>query len=299
MSGPLIAVLSCAIGGTAIGATRFLAPLADPLTIGALRFVGAFAFLALLALWQGSAWPKPRDRRAAIGFGLVLFAAFPVFFNAALIYTTAARGGLALVTGPMITMVVSGLLGLERITARKVIGVAIAVGGTAVALGAGLSSAPPGAWRGDLLMVGAALCMVIYNIGTRPYIERSSPLGFSAFGMGVGGTALAFLSVVTGGAPVVATFTPTAWFAIAYVALVGGAIGYYMWVIAIRRTSPTLVTISLTVNPVTAAIYGALLLGEPITATLVAGFLTVLAGIVIAATGRKDLPTPPSVEPAA
>ena len=49
----------------------------------------------------------------------------------------------------------------------------------------------------------------------------------------------------------------------------------------------------------TAAIYGAVLLGEPITATLIAGILTVLTGIVIAATGRKDPPTPPSVEPAA
>ena len=299
MNGPLIAVLSCAIGGTAIGATRFLAPLADPLTIGALRFLGAFAFLAPLALWQRAAWPQPRDRWAAVGFGLVLFAGFPIFFNAALIYTTAARGGLALVTGPMITMVVSGLLGLERITPRKVIGVAIAVGGTAVALAAGLSSAPEGAWRGDLLMFGAAVCIAAYNIWSRPFIERSSPLGFSAFGMGVGGAALALLSVVTGRAPVIATFTPTAWLACAYLALFGGAISYYMWVIAIRRTSPTLVTISLTVNPVTAAIYGALLLGEPITWPLVAGFLTVLTGIVIAATGRKDLPLPPEVEPAA
>ena len=41
MSGVLAAILSTALGGTAIVATRFLAGAADPITIGILRFGAA------------------------------------------------------------------------------------------------------------------------------------------------------------------------------------------------------------------------------------------------------------------
>lgn len=290
--GPLIAVLSSAIGGTAIGATRHLAPLADPLTIGMLRYAGAFLLLAPIALWQGAKWPTGRDRPYAVVLGLLMFGLFPVLFNASLIYTTAARAAMALVTAPFLTMAVCGALGIERITPRKILGVAIAVTGTATALGAGLNAAPPGAWRGDLLMAAGTLCISAYNIWSRPYIERSSPLGFSAFGMGVGGLSLGVLAFAFGDPSAVLAFDALAWRTTVYLVVFGGAITWLSYAIAIRRTSPTLVSVTFTVNPVTAAAYGALLLGEPITLSLVIGFLFVLAGILIASLGG----TPPQPE---
>jgi drug/metabolite transporter (DMT)-like permease len=67
----------------------------------------------------------------------------------------------------------------------------------------------------------------------------------------------------------------------------GGAIGFWLWAYALGRTTPTLVSISVTVNPVAAALVGTLLLGEPIGWSLVVGLVTVLAGILIATTGRR------------
>ena len=46
----------------------------------------------------------------------------------------------------------------------------------------GCSDAPPGAWRGDLIMAAATLCMALYNVFSRPFIQRSSALGFLAAG---------------------------------------------------------------------------------------------------------------------
>ena len=85
-------------------ARRFLAGAADPITIGVLRFGGGAVLLLPLALIKGERWPGTRDWPAVIGLALVFFALFPVLFNAALIYTTAARGGLALSTTPLMTM---------------------------------------------------------------------------------------------------------------------------------------------------------------------------------------------------
>src|SRR5690606_9955572 len=157
--GILAALLSSALGGTAIVATRYLAGVLDPLTIGALRFVGGFLVLMLVALRERDKWPKGRDWLGVAALGLLFFGLFPVLFNAALIYTTAARGALALSTLPLLTMIAGALLSVEPLTARKAAGVLIAMAGVAVALATSLTMVPSGAWRGDILMIAAACCM--------------------------------------------------------------------------------------------------------------------------------------------
>jgi drug/metabolite transporter (DMT)-like permease len=89
---------------------------------------------------------------------------FFVLYNIAISYTTAARASLALSTLPLQTMIVGALLGIEPLTRRKTTGVCIAVLGVFAALASGLSDAPLGAWRGELIMTGAVLCMAFYNV---------------------------------------------------------------------------------------------------------------------------------------
>jgi drug/metabolite transporter (DMT)-like permease len=76
-------------------------------------------------------------------------------------------------TLPLLTMLVGAALGSEALTMRKTIGVLVAMSGVALALLSGLATAPDGAWRGDLLMVAAALCMALYSIWSKPLIRRS------------------------------------------------------------------------------------------------------------------------------
>src|SRR5215468_10009857 len=166
--GVLAAALSSGLGGTSIGATRYLVNAIDPLAIGAFRFGIGFLLLLPLAWWQGGTWPARRDWADVAGLGVLYFMLFPILFNASLIFTTAARGALALSTLPLLTMLVGAGLGSEALTARKSFGVLIAMGGVALALLLGLASAPAGAWRGDLLMVAASLCMALYSIWSRP-----------------------------------------------------------------------------------------------------------------------------------
>ncbi len=133
MSGVLAAILSTALGGTAIVATRLLAGAADPITIGVLRFGGGAVLLIPLAFLKAEQWPTRGDWPAGIGLALLFFGLFPVLFNAALIYTTAARGALALSTTPLITMLVAALLRIEPLTARESIGLVLTMGGVVTA----------------------------------------------------------------------------------------------------------------------------------------------------------------------
>jgi drug/metabolite transporter (DMT)-like permease len=294
--GVIAAVLSSGLGGTSIGATRYLVNAIDPLAIGSFRFGIGFLLLLPVALLQGGRWPVQRDWPVVAGLGVLFFALFPLLFNASLIFTTAARGALALSTLPLLTMVVAAALGSEALTARKSLGVVIAMFGVAFALLSGLTSAPPGAWRGDLLMVCAALCMALYSIWSKSFIARAGPISFTTMAMGVGAACLITVSYWRGSFAPVADFGIPQWLAATYLGAFGSALTFYLWAFALARTTPTRVAISVTVNPVAASLVGALLLNEPVSWNLVGGIMTVSAGIWIATTsGRRPRPaTQPS-----
>jgi len=286
--GVLIAIVSSALGGTAAAVTRYLAGNADPITLAVLRWGIGFAVVLPAALLLRVRWPQRSDWLgvAALGFGF--FGLFFVLYNLAVSYTTAARASLALSTLPLQTMIVGFLLGIERLTARKSLGVSIAVLGVAAALASGLSAAPPGAWRGEAIMAAAVLCMAFYNVWSRPYMQRSSALGFLAVGMGAGAAALVAVGAATGRLAVLRDFEAPQWVAGVYLGVGGGALAFIFWVLALQRASPTRVATTMTVNPLAAGLLATELVDEPITLNLVAGLVAVFTGIWIATTEARS-----------
>ena len=282
--GVAIALISSCLGGTAAAITRYLAGNTDPITLAILRWAIGFCCVLPAALLMKARSPQRRDWPFVAALGFCFFGVFFVLYNIAMSYTTAARASLALATLPLHTMLVGALLGIEPLTMRKSVGVGIAVLGVAAALATGLSAAPPGAWRGELIMTAAVLCMAFYNVWSRPFIERSSALGFLAVGMGCGAAALVLAGLLTDRLAVLASFGAPQWIAGVYLGVGGGALAFILWVMALQRATPTRVANTMTVNPIAAALLASLLVDEPITLNLVVGLVAVFAGIWIATT---------------
>ena len=285
--GVSIALASSCLGGTAAAITRYLVGNADPVTLAILRWGIGFACLLPTALCLGVRWPPRRDWPAVAGLGLCFFGVFFVLYNVAIGFTTAARASLALATLPLHTMVVGALLGIEPLTIRKTAGVCVAVLGVIAALASGLSAAPSGAWRGELIMTGAVFCMAFYNVWSRPFIQRSSALGFLTVGMGAGAAALVLVGSLTGSVAALGSLNAPQWIAGVYLGVGGGALAFILWVMALERATPTRVASTMTVNPLAAGLLAVQLVGEPITANLVAGLGSVFAGIWIATTEAR------------
>ena len=290
--GVLIAIVSSSLGGSAAAVTRYLGANADPVTLAILRWGIGFLLVLPVTLLARAQWPPLADWPAVAALGLAFFGLFFIFYNIALEYTTVARATLALSTLPLQTMAVGALLGVERLTWRKSSGVAIAMLGVFAALATGLASAPAGAWRGEAIMAGAVLCMAFYNVWSRRFIVRSSALGFLSVGMGAGAAALVLVGLLRGRIAVLASFGAAQWTAGVYLGLGGGALAFILWVMALERTTPTLVANTMTVNPIAAALLATQLVGEPITLNLVVGLVAVFAGIWIATTQGKTAPPP-------
>jgi drug/metabolite transporter (DMT)-like permease len=283
-NGVLIASVSSCLGGTAAAVTRYLVTDADPLTLAILRWGIGFLCLVPVAVMLRAQWPKRGDWPAVATLGILFFGLFFILYNIAVGYTTAARASLALSTLPLQTMLVGALLGVEPLTRRKSMGVAIAIAGVFAALASGLGNAPAGAWRGELIMTGAALCMAFYTVWSRPFIRRSSALGFLTVGMGFGAAALVLVGLATNAFAALRGFGAAQWAAGIYLGIAGGALAFILWVLALDRATPTRVANTMTLNPIAAALLASVLVGEPITLNLIVGLVAVFAGLWIATT---------------
>jgi drug/metabolite transporter (DMT)-like permease len=277
------AAASSALGGSAAAITRYLAVGADPIALAVVRFGLGFLLVLPIAIASRLRWPSRGDLLGVAALGVLFFAVATVLYNIALSYTTAARATLALSTLPFVTMVVAALLGVERTSTRKVVGVVVAMFGVGIALATGAANAPPGAWRGEVLMLGTSLCMSLYNVWSRPFVDRSSALAFLTVGMGAGAVALVIAGLFVSDMGRVVEFISTEWIASLYLAFAGGALAFVLWILALQRTTPTRVAITITLNPISAALLATVLLSEPLTWSLVVGLLAILVGIWIVA----------------
>ena len=283
-AGILAAVASSALGGMAAAVTRFIIGTSDPITLAVFRFGIGFLLLLPVALILGTRWPKGRDWAGVAALGIMFYGVFFVVYGESLVYTTAARGSLAVSTLPVLTMIIAALLGRERLSQRKTLGVLVAMGGVSIALAAGLRDAPPEAWRGDVMMTAGMLSMALYNVLSRPLMARSSPLGYATAGMAFGSTFNAVLAWHGGAFEGLRSLGAAQWAGMLYLGVFAGALGFYLWVYALERATPTRVANTITVSPVAAALLAAVLMDEPIGISLLVGVIAVGAGIWIAST---------------
>ena len=119
------------------------------------------------------------------------------------------------------------------------------------------------------------------NVFFSVYAKRYEALAIVAYGV-VPAVVFLWLAAQLNGAPTVApALSTTGWIAIAYVGIAAAGGSYFLWLWALQYTTPTLVAVAVTMNPVSALLFGALILAEPVTVGLVAGIACVIVGILI------------------
>lgn len=277
---PAAAAGASLLGGTAVAATRAAVQSLDPLLLACLRYLIGGLCLLPFALQAGRMTVARRDRLPLLLLAAIFFGVFPVCFSAALRWTTAARGALALSTVPVLTLCLSRVLGHERLTWPKGLGVLLAFGGIALALGGdALGMARRGGPAGDLWMFGAAACGAVYNVFSPRYLRAYSPLAMTAWSMLGGGGLLLVPSATTGVLTAVVHLGPQLWRTIGFLGIVGTGMAYGLLGIALAAIAPTRVAIFITLNPLVAVGLGVALLHEPVTGRFVWGLACVLAGV--------------------
>jgi drug/metabolite transporter (DMT)-like permease len=275
------AAITGVLVGAAIVATRSVAGQASPAALALLRYLIGLCCLAPPMLLGARARIARHDLLPVALLGIAQFALVVTLLNAALEQISAARAALIFALSPLLTLVLGALFGSERITVRKTAGVLLSVTGVGLALGE--KALVPGAhgWAGELAALGSAASAAVCSVLYRPYLQRYPTLTLSTWAMLASVLFLAAWAAGEGFFTAWPGFSAIGWLAVTFIGLSSG-VGYYLWLWALGRTSPTNVSVFLALSPITAAILGALALGERPTAGLLAGLACVALGIWMA-----------------
>ncbi len=288
----LAATVASVFFGASVVATRYVVPQTTPVILAFLRY--AIACGCVIAVAGRRAFPAMprRDRIQVALLGVLFFAIFPWSFSASLTYLPATHVALVVATNPLVTMALSALRGVERISTRRLAGQLMAFAGLAIALPAlntdhGMAGGSEEAWKGYLLVSITVLCGSTYNVLSRPLLLRHPSLAVTSLSMVAGTLALAPLAIAQGLPAHTATITASGWMAVLFLATFGGAVGFGLWSFALRHSTPSRVAVFLAINPMTAIALGVLLLNEPFTVRLLLGLVAVTIGIQLATRGPR------------
>jgi drug/metabolite transporter (DMT)-like permease len=274
--------------GAALVATRFVVNDIGPASLAFLRYAVAVLCLVSPLLMSARTRFAPRDLVVVMALGIVQFGILIALLNLGLHFISSTRAALLFATFPLMTMVIAALLGRENLTGTKAAGVVLTIVGVAVALGEQLlTESASGEWLGAVLVLTAALCGAVCSVLYRPYLARypTLPVGFWAMLSSVG-----FLSGLAG---MEGLFTepprldPKGWTVVICIGLSSG-IAYVLWLWALKHASPTRVTVFLSLSPVTAALLGVWILGEPFTPGVLLGLAGVVGGLWLATRSTPD-----------
>lgn len=269
--------------GLALVATRYVVGESGPATLAMFRYaIGALCLLPVLQIQKIPMRFAPRDILPIAGFGIVQFGILIALLNYGLSWITAARAGLLFASFPLLTMIVAALLGRERLTVMKTVGVLLTMLGVGITLGEKVFDASSAEhWIGEAAVLLAALCGAICSVLYRPYLQKYPTLSIGAFAMLASVGFLALLAAYEGVFTQWSGYSPGGWAAVIFIGLSSG-IGYYGWLWALRHAPPTQVTVFLGLSPITAALVGALFLAEPLTLPLLGGLAVLLLGLWLA-----------------
>ncbi len=192
-----------------------------------------------------------------------------------------------LVSTTPLWIVVLGLAAGLRPRRLSVAGILVGVAGTAVLARPGAAGSVP--WQGVALVLTGTAAWALGSLYSRRRPSPPHAFAAAAYQMLTGGAALVLGGLLLGEAGRIdlAAVTPSAWWALAYLVLIGSLVAYtaYFWLLA--NAPLQLVTTYAYVNPVVAVVLGWALLAEPVTAQVVVGGALAVAGVVVVISSER------------
>jgi len=278
-------LFAAVLAGASVVATRVAVQSVPPLSLAVMRYAqgGLILGVCLLLLARSQLRVRRQDLLTLTVLGTLLFAAFPLLFNAGLRLTEASRGSLMLATVPVWSALLARLSGQERLVTRQIIGLVLATGGVAVAVAErGLDWQGHGAALvGDGLILMAALCGAAYGVLVKRISGRYSALTVTTYAMLIGALVLLPAALGEGLATAVVDLDGQTLMLVLFLGVLGGAVLWYLYGFALSTLTPTQAAVYVNLNPLAAMILATVLLGELVTGPMLLGFAMVLAGVVL------------------
>jgi drug/metabolite transporter (DMT)-like permease len=249
----------------------------DPFALALIRMVGAAIFFQIVtrALGRLRAIALPEHIRIA-GLSLLGIVLNQTLFLVGLRITTAFAAALLGACIPVFTAALAIAVGVERASARLAVGLALALTGIVWLTGIGELD-----W-GAVAIACNCFSYALYIVLSKQVIARVGALTLVTWMFTwaalmfapIGGRALAVGAV---------TWEPRAWILVAIIVLVPTIVAYSANAWALGRSTPTLVTIYIYLQPLLAAALQWVQLGEPVVTRALVAAVFIFVGVSLVA----------------
>jgi drug/metabolite transporter (DMT)-like permease len=282
-------LIACTLiwGGTFI-AGHIVANALPPLTAAAIRFSIASALLLVLAWQREGGLPRLSLQQlgATAALGLTGIFLYNFCFFSALGKMEASRSALFIAMNPIVTALAAAAVLRERLGWQKWAGIGIAFTGAAVLITRGepmaaLHDISQSIGVGELMMLGAASCWAAYTLVGRAALKGLTPVAATTYASLWG---LGFLLLAAAGElPGIAwsALDWQVWASVTYLGAFGTVVAFVWWYEGVKALGSARTAVFNNLVPVFGVSLAALMLGEQVLASMVAGGVLVAAGVTI------------------
>jgi drug/metabolite transporter (DMT)-like permease len=278
----LLLLLMALIWGVNIAVVKYGTLHLSPLAYNGVRVAIAAIALVGIGAAMGKPWPRRRDVLTLMLLGVLGNGLYQVLFIEGIAHTRAGNAALVLAATPAFVALIGWLRGIERISRRGMIGIAISVFGIGLVV---TGRAPIGAGGstivGDLLVLAGCVCWAAFTVLVKPYTARVDAVQVSALTMAGGSIPLLLISVPAIAATDWRAVELSVWGAIVFSGLGALVIAYLCWYRGVRILGPTRTSMYGNLQPVVALLFAWALLHEVPTGMQGLGAASIITGLLL------------------
>ena len=260
---------------------------ADWLT--AVRMLLSGILLLILALQKEhmrvfKIWKERKDVVWLIAFGLAGLLLCQYTFLAAIKYSNSATATVLQSLNVVLMAIVVAVWNKKRMSKIQIAAIILAVSGTYLIATKGNPTSMDVSAKGLIFGILAAVGVVIYTLLSRPIIASWGNLTITGWGMLIGGSVLFVLTR--------AWILPTnldlpAWIIIAVIVIIGTAVGFSVFLESVKYIGPVKSTLLGCLEPASATILSALVLGPRFTMVELIGFVLVVGTVFLSVSAKE------------
>jgi len=275
-------------GGTFI-AGRIIAENIGPFSASFLRFMIASIFLSAITWRTEGRIPLPPYRLFLPIFLLGMTGVFSYnfcFLNG-LKYIEAGRASVIVANNPIFIAFLSAYFFKEKLTPLKILGILLSLLGaiTVITKGDIVSLFHGSIGRGELFILGTVASWVTYSLIGKALMEDLSPVLSVTYSVLVGMAALFLPACFEGMFQNISSYSTLEWASVFYLGFFGTVLAFIWYYQGIQRIGPTKAALFINFVPISGVLLSFLLLGEPMTSSLLIGLCLVISGVYL--TNRK------------
>ncbi len=271
-------------GGTLIAGKTAAAEIGGIAT-ACYRFGLSSIIFSLFVLTKYRKWPKikPADYFKILILGASGIYGYSLFFYDGLQHITAGRAGLIVAFNPIVTMLVASLFLGEKLNKNMLVGIGLSLIGVIIVFYVkdGGFNSKESSFKGEFMMLGCTMCWMIYTVVGKGLIKKYNPLQITIYAC-FAGTLLLLVHFMFTELDDLVIPSARSIFDILYLALLATVLGFLWYYDGINNIGATRTSQFINLVPVTAIIFGYILLGEKIGLMQLAGGTLVIGGILLA-----------------